>query len=315
MVRRVTTPRKPLRNHGPKLRPLESKRWWIIATVILLPALFLLIQFGYAPFSEVQNQHAVEKAHDDELARNPALLAKTERIWDSSMDGWTWVFPGVVSRKALASTEAILFGRTSVPAGDSEVARNAARRVGGYRTSSHCGTGANNIPVCTPVGRYKVTLTGNRRQKVQIVGIKASVVSQRKPPLGTLLIGPTEGGGPIDAVFIDLDSADKEAVAIDEANNPTDRPFVDVESRWTEEGEPLVFEVMAGTKHQSEYKWKLLVEISYGGKRETIQVPANEGDTFQTVGWKADWPYGARYKADQATHRFVVVDPSSKGHP
>ncbi|WP_327324222.1 hypothetical protein OG735_18095 [Streptomyces sp. NBC_01210] len=287
---------------------MEQKRWWLVGTVVLLPVVFVVAQYFYTPSAEVRSQRAVEKDQDREFTQKPALLAKVERVWDPSLDGWTWVFRKTLRRDDLATAESVFFGRTVVAAGDSEAARKAVRDIGGYRTNMHCRTPTKNISNCVPIGRYKVTLTGNRRQKVQITGIEASVISEKKPPLGTLLVGPTEGGGPVDALFIDLDSGDKEAVGIDQSNNPTDRAFVDIESRWAEEGEPLVFEVMAGTKRQIDYRWRLLVEVSYNGKVETIRIPASEREALQTVGWNKGWPYHSGYRVDQATHRFVQID-------
>ncbi|MEV5979697.1 hypothetical protein [Streptomyces sp. NPDC052114] len=278
---------------------MEQRRWWIFGTVVVLPTLYFAGQYLFAPGSEVRAQHAVEEDQERELAGKPALLASSKQIWDSGPDGWSWVFDHPVSEADLRGVGDILAGRTGLPIGESEAAARAMRKVGGWRIGSFCVNGGKNKKLdCREVSRHKVTLTGNRTEKVLITGIRARVLSERRAPHGAFAHSPPQGGGAVEQAYIDLDSADKEAVAVSDSSSNKWRPYTDVETRWVEKGEPLVFEFVSGTRRDVDYRWRLELTVSYDGRTETVTVPAKDHAPFRTVGWGLERAYSKRLVFD-----------------
>lgn len=286
--------RKPDRQHGKKKVDLGQKKRWQIASGIFLLLAGVAAGFYVAPYQEARTQKVIEQEKDQDLAKSPALEVHAEQYWDEGEDSFTWVFPRKLSLEDMRPIEA---------AYDAERKSEAAKvmtQMGGERTGMNCGGGK-----CTPVSRYQVTLTGNRSKPVHIRKIRAHILSKEKSPGGTLLVAVPGGGGPSDTVFIDLDSEDRQAVTVKE-NEPTDDVFTIHENRFAEEGEPLSFVVIAGTKKPVSYEWELVLDVSHGGKSESVKVRLDKGKPFKTTFWNPDFPYGASYELDPYEGRISL---------
>lgn len=135
---------------------------------------------------------------------------------------------------------------------------------------------------------YQVTLTGNRREKVQIRDIRAHVLSCKPiPKHATLLMWEPEGGSPVSRTAVDLDSSSQRI-----HREGSDRPFFDESVRYATEGEPLSFEVGASTA-RGWCSWEIMVDVAYGDQKETITVRRHgsaTGKPLETASWPGDAP-------------------------
>ncbi|WP_249123934.1 hypothetical protein [Saccharopolyspora erythraea] len=160
--------RTPPRNHG---------KWWAIggtvATVVVIPLVIALVSAQYgawvtseqAPAQEVRAQESVKRYEDAQLETEPPVVARVEQLWDVNGDGWNWVF-----EKALSPADIAEAGRISArlesadlgngPTSQEETAAEQMAALGGQRFLSAC------LPACGSATRYKVVLTGHRRETV-----------------------------------------------------------------------------------------------------------------------------------------------------
>ncbi|TDC41403.1 hypothetical protein [Micromonospora sp. KC213] len=246
------------------------------------------------------------KQHEDD-ATDPMKLGEAafhitvRESFREDADGTTWVFPAELPVETFSFLNARPTAGSSQGIAEHEKAKSERlAELGGVRVSSLC------YPDCVSVSRYRVTLTGNRKQPVHIESMRARIRSERAAPAGTLLVIPRQGGGPVDVVHIDLDSPNKDALTADREGKPTGRVFTDVENRFAGEGEPLVFEVVGATRRPVLYEWELVLEVTQDGRRETVVVNLESGDPFRTVGWRAVPKYGVTYGRDTSGSSTIV---------
>lgn len=132
---------------------------------------------------------------------------------------------------------------------------------------------------------YRLDLTGNRREPVRILDIRAHVVERKPIPRdGTMVSWIKEGGGLVEGVTANLKS--DEARVLDPSLG---RPFFDGKFRYLKKGEPISFEVGA-TARECWCSWEIEVDVSYDDKKETMRVRSDgteNGPPLQTVGWAA----------------------------
>ncbi|MGK5693252.1 hypothetical protein ACSNOJ_10165 [Streptomyces sp. URMC 128] len=254
-------------------------QWWLIVTAVVLP---LFIQ---GPVQEKVS----EWFKDHELGEDQAFAARV-RTTSALGDGDHWVLPDRHPIGDLA-----FLGDTSL---DIDERHERVEKLGGRPVVFHCGK------PCTSISRHLVTLTGHRAAPVHIDSIEARVLTTRKAPMGTLALNPSQGGGPVDTVHIDLDAQDKQAHTVDQWKNPTEKVFTVEENRFAEEGEPLDFMVVAATRKPLVYEWELVLKVSSSGKEETVTVRDDNGEPFSTVGADPDWDYGAAYVFNYTRMRF-----------
>ncbi|MEU4379801.1 hypothetical protein [Micromonospora echinofusca] len=254
------------------------------------------LTYACAPINKQQEDKASDPLHLGE----PAFHVSVREAFHEADDGTTWVFPTVLPLEALSFLNIQPTTRSSQ--GIVEHQEAADRRLtdlGGRRVGRSC------TSECVSVSRYRVTLTGNRKQPVHIDSMRARIRAEQPAPSGTLLfIGP-EGGGPVDVVYLDLDSPKKDALTVGEDGKPTGRVFTDVENRFAEEGEPLVFELVGATRRPVRYEWELVLEVTQDGRRETVVVDLGSGKPLHTVGWIEVPRYGIKYGRNPITYSIV----------
>lgn len=262
---------------------IEQKWWWALASGVILVIIGIIGTYLISAPQEVRGQKAVDEEKESQLAKKPSLLSEVKASWDGGIDGWHWVF------------------HKKVPIDDLRVSNDVAmQNLGGMRVGTHCYI----YPQCWAASRDKVTLVGHRRHKVRITGMRARILNIKPRPAGTLATLHPEGGGPVDSIFIDLDSKEKNAVTIDEVGKPTRTDFFSKNTRYAEEGEPLEFEVIAGTQRKLDYEWELEVDVSYNETSETLRIRPSRERPFRTIGWSPDWPYSAHYDFDREIDRY-----------
>ncbi|MGW0505968.1 hypothetical protein [Micromonospora sp. NPDC003241] len=246
------------------------------------------------------------KQREDD-ATDPLVLGEApfhvnvREAYHEADDGTRWVFPEKLPIQAFSFYYERPVGQ---PTPDLEQrltwTSQGLTKLGGMRVGESCS------PECVSVSRYRITLTGNRKQPVHIDSMRAVIRAEQPAPNGTLLTIPPQGGGPVDVVYIDLDSADRNAVTVDKRGKPTDRNFTDVENRFAAEGEPLVFEVIGATGRPVLYEWELVLEVTQDGRRETMVVDMGSGKALRTIGWLEVPEYGARYGSDLGVNPKII---------
>lgn len=282
--------RTPSRNHG---------KWWAIgatvATVVVIPLVIALVSAQYgawvtferAPEQEVLAQESVKRHEDAQLETEPPVVARVEQLWDVNGDGWNWVF-----EKALSPAEIAEAGRISAqlesadigngPTSQEETAAEQMSALGGRRFLSAC------IPDCGSATRYKVVLTGHRRETVSVVGMRARVLERLPVPDGTMLYAGTQGGEPLERVMVDLD-ADGAVRTFDEESQ-TSTPYLHSHNLTLAKDEQEGFELTAVTS-RCWCKWELVVTTEYRGQQDEVVVRSDgtaSGAPFETV--SADAP-------------------------
>lgn len=283
---------------------LGQRRWWLIITAVGIPLFGLGVPLLWVGWSAVQADRAVEDADDRDLAEKPALLAEAKRI--GLNEGWDWVFSKRYTAKDMGHIRR--YGPNESSSTRSSFARADAmlRRMGGQQLGGGCPLKPNESSVDSPcrATKYRVTLVGHRSTKVRITSLRAHVLDKTRAPSGTLLRSPPQGGGPADAVHIDLDSPHKNAMLVKEGILQS-KQFVNAENRWVEDAEPLVFKVTASTDKHLMYDWELLVGVAYDDKRETIRVRLPDNKPFRTIGWSLDGPYESVLRYNIPTDRVT----------
>src|SRR5262249_19630713 len=78
-------------------------------------------------------------------------------------------------------------------------------RYGVVDTVPKCSEEGGTASRCEGADEHKLTITGNREQRVQIRDIRARVLTREPPFRGPWLIVPPQGGDDVDKVFLDLD--------------------------------------------------------------------------------------------------------------
>ncbi|MEV0879160.1 hypothetical protein AB0I85_15165 [Micromonospora echinofusca] len=253
------------------------------------------LTYACAPINKQQEDKAGDPLHLGE----PPFHVSVREAFHEADDGTAWVFPTVLPLKAFSFIDASPAPGQSLEERLAEKDRRLTA-LGGTRVGWIC------APDCVSVSRYRLTLTGNRKQPVHIESMRARIRSEQPAPSGTRLVIPPDGGGPVDVVYFDLDSPRKDALTADRDGKPTGRVFTDVENRFAAEGEPLVFELVGATRRPVRYEWELVLEVTQDGRRETVVVDLGSGKPFHTVGWRAVSKYGVTYGRDPKSGNALV---------
>jgi hypothetical protein len=302
-VSRKSNRKRRARRRDGRRTALRDRSWkfWLPVVISVVGLLLATVQYFRVTQSAVDAQRAIERDKEQQLAAAPALLAQVQTF---PPEYGTWVF-----RDNLTQAQADRIGQEIVlkDGPDSDPIRpefaELARELGGVRVHPYYKPSAPNL--CVGSTHLKLTLTGNREQKVQLIDIKAKQLAKTAPPRGTLLFGPPEGGGEVDQVHFDLDTSDQPR-----AETFTDggfRPYLDANFRYLEKGEPLVLDVMAVAR-DFEYEWELAIEVRYSGRNETVVVRPDgtaSGDPFRTLGWTGRSPFGRIFDIDFPNRRFA----------
>ncbi|MDG4797198.1 hypothetical protein [Micromonospora sp. WMMD1082] len=267
-----------------------------LALGVLLALIGVSLTYAFTPLLKQREEGATDPLV---LGEAPFHVSVREAYHEAD-DGARWVFPEKLPVEAFSFYHQQPGQPTPSLEQQHAVTSEAMTSLGGMRVGENCS------PECVSVSRYRVTLTGNRKQPVHIDSMRAVVRGERPAPDGTLFNIPPEGGGPVDVVYLDLDSADKNAVTVDERGNPTRRHFTDVENRFAAEGEPLVFEVIGATNRPVLYEWELVLEVTQDGRQETMVVDLGSGEALRTIGWLAVPKYGARYSTDRGLNPKII---------
>ncbi|MEW2378831.1 hypothetical protein AB0883_22400 [Micromonospora sp. NPDC047812] len=245
------------------------------------------------------NKQEEDKASDPLVQGEPPFHVSVREAFHEADDGTTWVFPTVLPMTSFSFIYAPSAPGQSLEERLAEKDRRLAQ-LGGTRVSQICAQD------CVSVSRYRLTLTGNRKQPVHIESVRARIRAEQPAPSGTRLVIPRDGGGPVDVVYFDLDSPRKDALTADRDGTPTGQVFTDVENRFAAEGEPLVFELVGATRRPIRYEWEIVLEVTQDGRRETLVVDLGSGKPFQTVGWRAVSKYGVTYGRDPKTGNSLI---------
>ncbi|RIV39738.1 hypothetical protein [Micromonospora radicis] len=278
----------------------SRRRFRELALVGIAALVSAYVAYLFAPVI----QQREEDAKDPVKLGEPAFHVEVREAYNQADDGIHWVFP---ERLPVES-----FAPLSPPGGPAELTEAERGKdperllgeLGGSRVGWNC-DGAD----CVAVSRYHVTLTGNRKQPVQIRSMRAQILAEHAAPSGTLLAIPPQGGGPADVIYIDLDADRKDARTVDERNQPTTRIFTDVENRYAEQGEPLTLIVIATTARPVVVEWELVLELTQDGTRETVTVKLDSGRPLRTIGWLAVPRYDVVYVRDYARDAIVEQQP------
>ncbi|MEU6077643.1 hypothetical protein [Micromonospora sp. NPDC047074] len=253
------------------------------------------LTYACAPLNKQQE----DRASDPLVQGEPPFHVSVREAFHEADDGTTWVFPTVLPLTSFSFIHAPPAPGQSLEERLAEKDRRLTE-LGGTRVGWIC------APDCASVSRYRLTLTGNRKQPVHIESMRARIRAEQPAPSGTRLVIPPDGGGPVDVVYFDLDSPRKDALTADRDGKPTGQVFTDVENRFAAEGEPLVFELIGATRRPVRYEWEIVLEVTQDGRRETLVVDLGSGKPFQTVGWRAVPKYGVTYGLDPKTGNSLI---------
>ncbi|TWP45297.1 hypothetical protein FKR81_39570 [Lentzea tibetensis] len=279
----------------------KTWKFWLPVALTVLGMIIALVQWVRTSQTAVDAQRAVDRAKDEQLASAPALLAQ---VTPFALDAGTWVFRDDLTPAQAAAIEGeLVLDEHRHPDPVRPEFEALAQTSGGTRVNPTYKPNEPNL--CVGSTHVKVTLTGNREQKVQLVDVRAKVLAKEKPPRGTLLFGPPQGGGTLDEVYLDLDTSSEPRAEV--RGDDGLRPYLDVNFRYLEKGEPLVLDVLAIARdHQ--YDWELAVDVRYDGKSETVSVRpggGSSGDPFRTLGWTDEARFGTVYDFDFFNRRFA----------
>lgn len=269
---------------SPRRGRRRTSVWTGITTIVVAPLLIDLVGAHHsawltseqAPDQEVRGQRAVEDAEDARLAGRPPVGTRVEPLWEDEVDGWSWVFDRAFHPEEIAELGAL--ADRHVSDGDTS-ADEQVRARGGTRWSGFC------TDECWTATRHEVVLTGQRREPVAVVRLRARVVERLPGPSGTLLTGSPQGADPLERVVAYLDRGEGDLRSYDQRTG-IDQPFLHTHNLTLDEDEEQGFEVVALTE-DCRCRWELVVTTSYRGKTEDVVVRSDgtaDGAPFETVG-------------------------------
>lgn len=300
MSRKSNSARRKRKNQNRSSVREKPWKFWLPVVLTVLGLIFAAVQWARTPQTGVESQRAIDRDKDQRLASAPALLAQ---VTPFAPEAGTWVF-----RNDITAAQAAEIERTEVlsaATGGDPIRPEFAGLVeaaGGTRVNPYYKPGEPQL--CVGTTHVKVSLTGNREQRVQIVDVRAKMLGKQAPPRGALLFGPPQGGGAVDAVVLDLDRAESPRAEV--MTEGEYRPYLDVNFRYLEKGEPLVLDVIAIAR-DFQYDWELAVDVRYESKAETVVVRSDgstAGDPFRTIGWTHRSRFGTALDFNFSSLRF-----------